>query len=349
LSAGPDLMYSTCIHCYAPLGANEAIELWPIGRRLAFEARRGRLWVVCTRCREWNLAPIEDRWEAVEDCERRFRGTRLRASTEQIGLARLRDGTELVRIGEPLRPEMAAWRYGAEFRRRRRAAVISGLSYTAPIYVVNVLFNAQLRSVGVSALGLMVGVSAIVYRVRSHWHPRFALDDGRVVQLKTSEIMQARLEPGSEPTGDSWSLRWRTDDPGANLTGPAAERALRAMLATVNVRGGRENETRDALELLDRSGGADHFIAGLARAWQASGSVGINELSPDLRLALEMALHEATERRAMEGELAALEAEWRIAEEIAAIADNLLAPGGGVDSVPTIQALRTIQAERESL
>jgi hypothetical protein len=42
------------------------------------------------------------------------------------------------------------------------------------------------------------------------------------------------------------------------------------------------------------------------------------------RLALEMAANEDSERRAMEGELAELEAAWREAEEIAAIADNLL-------------------------
>ncbi len=44
------------------------------------------------------------------------------------------------------------------------------------------------------------------------------------------------------------------------------------------------------------------------------------------RLALEMALHEEQERRALEGELAQLERAWREAEEIAAIADNLLLP-----------------------
>ena len=42
-----------------------------------------------------------------------------------------------------------------------------------------------------------------------------------------------------------------------------------------------------------------------------------------MRLALEMASHEETERRAMEGELALLEAAWKNAEEIAAIADAL--------------------------
>ena len=46
----------------------------------------------------------------------------------------------------------------------------------------------------------------------------------------------------------------------------------------------------------------------------------------ETRLALEMAAHEETERRAMEGELAELEAAWREAEEIAGIADTLLLP-----------------------
>jgi hypothetical protein len=39
-----------------------------------------------------------------------------------------------------------------------------------------------------------------------------------------------------------------------------------------------------------------------------------------------MAAHEESERRAMQGELALLEAAWRQAEEIAKIADNLLVP-----------------------
>ena len=45
------------------------------------------------------------------------------------------------------------------------------------------------------------------------------------------------------------------------------------------------------------------------------------------RLALEMALHE-DQRRALEGELWILEQAWKEAEEIAAIADNLLLPAG---------------------
>ncbi len=98
-------MYSTCLFCHADLGRNEVIEHFPVGRRLAYDAANGRLWVVCRRCERWNLTPQEERWEAIDDAERLFRGTRLRTSTENVGLARLQDGTELVRIGVPLRPE----------------------------------------------------------------------------------------------------------------------------------------------------------------------------------------------------------------------------------------------------
>ena len=74
-------MYSTCLFCHAGLGANELVEHFPVGRRLAFDPERGRLWVVCKRCTRWNLTPLEERWEAIEECERLFAATPLRAST----------------------------------------------------------------------------------------------------------------------------------------------------------------------------------------------------------------------------------------------------------------------------
>src|SRR6478752_9515148 len=103
-------MYSTCIFCNHSLGANKRIERFPVGGRLAFDGAKGRLWAVCTECHRWNLSPLEERWEAIEECERLFRGTLVRVSTDNIGMARLTDGLELIRIGKPLRPEFAAWR-----------------------------------------------------------------------------------------------------------------------------------------------------------------------------------------------------------------------------------------------
>src|SRR4051812_25037261 len=120
-------MYATCLFCNKPLGKNEALETFPVGKRLAFDAAKGRLWVVCPSCERWNLSPLEERWEAIEQAERLYRDTRKRAATDNIGLAKLRDGTTLVRIGEPLRPEFAAWRYGDQFgRRRNRQLLLAG-------------------------------------------------------------------------------------------------------------------------------------------------------------------------------------------------------------------------------
>src|SRR5690348_11137693 len=92
-------MYSTCLFCNRDLGSNESLETFPVGRRLAFDATKGRLWVVCKHCERWNLSPLEERWEAIESAEALYRDTRRRVATDEIGLAKLRDGTELVRIG----------------------------------------------------------------------------------------------------------------------------------------------------------------------------------------------------------------------------------------------------------
>src|SRR5512137_1364754 len=120
-------MYATCLFCQKDLGRNETFETFPVGRRLAFDAAKGRLWVVCRKCERWNLSPLEERWEAIEAAERMYRDLRMRVATENIGLARHPGGLELVRIGQPLRPEFAAWRYGDQFgRRRRRMLLICG-------------------------------------------------------------------------------------------------------------------------------------------------------------------------------------------------------------------------------
>src|SRR5690606_19337358 len=51
--------------------------------------------------------------------------SRTRIHSENIGLARLPDGTHLVRVGKALPGEIAAWRYGSQLvsRRKRNLAV----------------------------------------------------------------------------------------------------------------------------------------------------------------------------------------------------------------------------------
>lgn len=76
------------------------------------------MYSTCLFCHN-RLTPIEQRWEAIEDCERMYRSTRARVATDQIGLARVAERLDLIRIGKPLLPEFAAWRYSSRFMRRR--------------------------------------------------------------------------------------------------------------------------------------------------------------------------------------------------------------------------------------
>lgn len=192
------------MYCRRPLGSNDVVESFPVGRRLAFDAARGRLWVVCARCERWNLTPLEERWEAVEDCERIFRDTRVRISTDNIGLARHREGLSLVRIGEPLRPEFAAWRYGDQFGRRRRRKIIYG---TAAAAVVG----------GLAAGGLAAGVLSGTLlsqagNIASAWANartlvRLRPDGGGVIKLNNRDLQGTRLRPADHGNGFKLQIR----------------------------------------------------------------------------------------------------------------------------------------------
>ncbi len=81
--------------------------------------------------------------------------------------------------------------------------------------------------------------------------------------------------------------------------------------------------------LLENARGAEEYLREAGRRESVLGrrrGMEAKQLTPVGALALEMALHEEQERRALEGELAGLEAAWRAAEEIAAIADRLAVP-----------------------
>ena len=103
-------MYSRCHVCRHALGTNSVVQHMRTGQRLAYDVDRGRLWVVCPGCGEWNLTPMEERWEALEECEALYRAPETRASSENIGISHA-PGIDLIRIGSALRDELANWRY----------------------------------------------------------------------------------------------------------------------------------------------------------------------------------------------------------------------------------------------
>jgi hypothetical protein len=348
-------VYSTCLFCNEDLGKNEVIEHFPIGRRLAFDTAKGRLWVVCRACERWNLTPLEERWEAIEECERLFSETRLRASTDNIGLARLREGLELVRIGTALRPEMAAWRYGDQFGRRRRRHLIYtgvGISAVAGMVVMGPVMG-WVAGGGWGSWQIITNLHSL-YQARRVRARLVLPGDERPVPIRRSQLDKAALVRVDEEWGlklsinrpksegldrSAMSFRMRKDDTfDVTLKGEQALKAAGKLLPAVNEDGAKEKDVQSAVKIIGEVTDPAQLFARYAgpagararprihpRINHTLGHV-IGALPREVRLALEMAAHEEQERRAMEGELAILEAAWREAEEVAKIADDMFTP-----------------------
>jgi hypothetical protein len=324
-------LFSTCIFCHTTLGSNEAIEHFPVGRRLAFDAAKGRLWVVCRSCERWNLTPVEERWEAIEECERLFRDTRLRVSTDNIGLARVKEGTTLVRVGEPQRPEMAAWRYGDQFHRRRRKYYL-------------MVGGGIVALGGVAIGGIMAGVVSFssinmlwqLSRMPRHRTAARLPVNGKLLRVSQEMVDAATLLPDRQgfklsiqhkPLSSKWI---RDSERRVILAGDEALRAARHLLPRVNRAGGTAADVSEAVRVLEATPTTAALFGRFAKISGADRSKPetLASLRAPVRLALEMSLHEEDERRALEGELWLLEDRWREAEEVAAIADDMFVPTG---------------------
>ena len=360
-------MYTTCLFCHTDLGANHHLPTFPVGRRMAYDARKGRLWVICTRCGRWNLTPLEERWEAIDESERLFRGTRLRMSTDNVGLARFRGGFEIVRIGPALLPEIASWRYGTRLTRfePEETDVRPGL------------FMRGAKLIARATAGALVGYAHAVgfsddavLRMRTFRRGRGVMlrandEFGHPIVVRYEHLGAAELV---RPEKDApWQLKLAHDSGVATLAESPALRVAGKMLATLNVGVASHAEVQHAISKLDDAGDPEGYftrVASLAmrtswgrfpdakdegaaqphgsfserlalqlanRSFWGRGGTGSDEKTPLFRLpavdrlALEMAANEDIERRALLGELEALHAAWKDAEEIAAIADEMFA------------------------
>ncbi|HEY4132293.1 MAG TPA: hypothetical protein VGM50_16910 [Gemmatimonadaceae bacterium] len=338
-------MYTACLFCNKSLGSNESFETFPVGKRLAFDTAKGRLWVVCPHCERWNLSPLEERWETIERAEQFYRDTRTRVATENIGLAKLRDGTTIVRIGQPLRPEFAAWRYGDQFGRRRRNQLL--IAGGGVLLLGGVLIGGTVAAGGIGGMGWLIGrgftnlisgsPEAVVAKIQTEKHG--------VVHVRRRHLGETVLER-SENGEMAIELRFKNGK--ARFEGREAVRVASIIVPKVNRYGGSKETIGDAVREIESGGGSEGYLDKLTtlsggytrstftpdfnqrrgvfgrRQNRRAMSEGLFALPRQHRLALEMALHEEVERRALQGELAELELAWKNAEEIAGISDSLL-------------------------
>ncbi len=321
-------MYSTCLFCQNRFESNETLDTFPIGRRLAFDASKGRLWVVCRNCERWNLSAIDERWEAIETCDRHFHDARQRVSSENIGLARLDSGLELVRIGQALRPEFAAWRYGDQFGRRRRRSIIdsSTLAVAAGALVAGSL------PFGVAVVG-----GYLIYRATSgrakrrrekQLIARIPTSEGETLTVLREHLVHARI---ATVVGDStgWKLTLPHLRGTCTLHNDDALLAVSMIMPTINGSGGTQSMVGRAVKRLENFDDPTQYLLSAAATSVHPSRAGgtIKDLPVDIRLAIEMASNEENERFLAHGQMFLLELAWEEAEEIAAIADDLTVSG----------------------
>lgn len=332
-------MYRKCLVCDHEFARNEALEHLDRGRRVAYDPARGRLWLICGSCSRWSLVPMESRWEALEELEKLVRdGARVLSRTDNVALMRA-GHVEIVRVGEAQLREEAWWRYGRELRQRRErfrklskagavgaAAAIAGGWATGGITFVSawLLWNKVPEAVTGGARWLRFGSTA--WRGRGECvrcgHP---IDRVRYVRRGGLVLTAEEASPGltvSCPICDG------SRDSGLPLAGAEAERTLRRVLAYHHFAGASDRRVENAVGLIEASGGPERLPSRILkrnRAFAEVGRIG--------RVAIEIALHQESERRLLAMELAELEAHWRREEELAAIMDGELTPLPLLDSL----------------
>jgi hypothetical protein len=159
--------------------------------------------------------------------------------------------------------------------------------------------------------------------------------------VRRRHLAETRITQGTDGP-IAIDLRYKNGQ--SHFEGREALRIASIVVPQVNRYGGAKQTVAEAVSVLESSGGAEGYLDYLAkfahnatapavggrrqRGIRGVGSKGLFGLTTVQRLALEMALHEDTERRAVQGELAELERAWRDAEEIAAISDDMFLPTG---------------------
>jgi hypothetical protein len=147
------------------------------------------------------------------------------------------------------------------------------------------------------------------------------------------ERVSIRIIPSQLDQG--WALRFALDGKFLDFEGDEAYHTAHIVAPAINVGGASSKATQEAVDEIETVGSATEYFRrvldwGQKRHYQVTP---LNEYPAPMRLAFEMASHEETERAALEEDLSQLEADWKEAEEIASISDNMFLPQSITDFI----------------
>ena len=338
-------MFTHCLSCTARLPEPGVMDHPVPGDRIAYDPERGRLWSVCGTCRSWSLAPIEERWETVEELEgivtrrhvRRGRArTRLLSRTDNIALFQF-ERLEIVRIGDSNRLEEAAWRYGRDARERWlaassvgasslgvRSAVTLGAAFVGGVVTRTLPWRYAFQNPTEVRRWLRFGACAWSgrqqCRICGFSIRRLSFFDRKILMLHPQK---------DEHIGPALSRQCPSCkdvlEGGLHLTGLAAEQTLRRVLAYQHFAGATRQDIEAATNLIEREG-QTQLVGVLLRL-----SNQLGDMPPVGAIALEVAANEARESRLLRLEMGSLEQSWREAEALASIVDGELTWMSGVE------------------
>ncbi len=311
-------MFTSCAFCSGELGGDGGQSGLGVGRRFSYDGWKSRAWVICQRCARWNLTPFDERLDTIAALDRWVSVGRVAATSEQVALIRL-GPYDVVRVGQPPRVEMATWRYGERIKAREREK----LKVMVPVAIAVVGLSVAVNVAAGGSMGAFVGqipslansvYTGIVGNRKIPIEPPICARCGSVMVLRNKHVKEARLQHTGHADLALLLICRRCKGEGALLQGADAQMALRGGLTYVNL--GRTSKLKrkapEAALQVDASGGADGYLAR-----QALREAKVGTYKGAEALALEMAIDEQLE-------LQELERQWRVAEEIADIADNLL-------------------------
>ncbi|HEX6575296.1 MAG TPA: hypothetical protein VF042_10015, partial [Gemmatimonadaceae bacterium] len=144
------------------------------------------------------------------------------------------------------------------------------------------------------------------------------------------------------PDAQGWALRFVLDGKFLDNYGWEAQHLAHLVAPAINFQGAASRHVDAAVREIERSGSPQLYFMELVKYRERNDLkyTGLYGYPHEMRIAFEMASHEETERAAIEGDLTQLEADWRYAEEIASIADNLLLPRAVTDLMERFKAAK---------
>ena len=317
-------MFRSCAFCNAAFDGDGGPSGLGVGRRLAFDEWKGRLWVVCPRCSRWNLTPFDDRLERIEALARAASQGRIAASTDQVALIRW-EQYDFVRVGKPPRVELATWRYGERLRSRQRER----MKVVVPLTVAAIGLGIAANVAAGGGFGVVVWnihrIADWVYlrivggRKVALVEPPICASCGSLMELRARHVQHARVVPDRHADMAVILSCPHCKREGAQLIGSEAIQVLRQGLTYLNLRRGGRRRAEDAAREVDGVGGPDQLVRDIAQH-----EVKLLTLRPERGLALEMAVDERAE-------VEELERQWKEAEEIADIADGTLSTPSDIE------------------